>query len=378
MAKMEKAERGIYRVENKDGSISWMIDYLNPDKKRIRKTFKTLKQARQERATRTHLIGQGEYGEFVEKKEKKLTTLLDLIKLYHENYQDQTTYKLCKKFYIQGFREYFGNPTLLASIEYGDLKTYRNKLKKTLNKHGKPLEASTINSKMSCLRHMFKEAIEYKMVERSPFTDGKTLMLKVDNVRERYLTPDEIHRLLDSSAPHLQQIIKCALFTGLRVADILKLQWNQIRDDQIYVTDTKGKNYKVPVSEPLAEVFDQIKESRKPIKGNVVDLKGKPIEKPGSKSEYVFIYNGKPIGYIRTAFRSACERAGLVYGRDVPGGVTFHTLRHTYGTHLALQGTHIRTIQVLLGHASLKMTERYTKVADDSKRQAVNGLNYGL
>ncbi len=45
MAKIERVDRGIYRVENKDGSISWMIDYLNPDRKRIRKTFSILLNA---------------------------------------------------------------------------------------------------------------------------------------------------------------------------------------------------------------------------------------------------------------------------------------------------------------------------------------------
>lgn len=45
MAKIERVDRGLYRVENKDGSVSWQIDYLNPDRKRIRKTFSTQKQA---------------------------------------------------------------------------------------------------------------------------------------------------------------------------------------------------------------------------------------------------------------------------------------------------------------------------------------------
>jgi integrase len=378
MAKRERVDRGLYRVENKDGSVSWMIDYLNPDKKRIRKTFSTKKQAVAERAARIHMMAKGEYSEFVEKKERRTSTLGDLIKLYHENYQDQTTYIKNKQAYIESFKKHFGSPTLLTSIEYGDLKTYRNTLKKTLSKHGLPLTASTINSYMSCLRHMFKEAIEYKMVQRSPFNDGKSLMLKLDNTRERYLTPEEIRRFVKACPTHLKQIVKCALFTGLRVSDVLKLKWSDISDGQIYVRNTKGKNYIVPVSEPLAELFDQIREGRKTVGGNVVDLKGKPVERPGIESEHVFTYMGKPITGVRTAFRSACKKANLTYGRDKPDGVTFHTLRHTYGTHLAIHGTHARTIQELLGHKSLKMTERYIKVADESKKQAVNGLNYGL
>jgi integrase len=377
MAKIERVDRGLYRVENNDGSISWQIDYLNPDRKRIRKTFSTKKQAAEERAARVHMMAKGEYGEFVEKKEKKSATLGELLELYRKNYQDQTSFKTAKKFYIQGFREYFKEDTLLSSIEYGDLKTYRNTLKKSLNQHGKILSFSSVNAKMSCLRHMFKEAIEYKMIEQSPFNGGKTLMLKVDNVRERYLEPEEINRLLDKSPLHLQHIIKCGLFSGMRLGNILSLKWSQIRDGHMYVKTKTGKD-NFPVSDILAELFEQIKGSQKPVNGNVVDLNGKPVERAGIKSEYVFTYQGEPVKSVKTAFKKACEEAGLEYGRDKADGVTFHTLRHTYGTYLAKQGTHIRTIQELLGHKNIKMTQRYTKVADDSKRQAVNGLNYDL
>jgi integrase len=164
----------------------------------------------------------------------------------------------------------------------------------------------------------------------------------------------------------------------MRLGNILDLKWNPIRDGCIYVK-TKGGNDNSPVSDALAELFGHIKASEKSVKGNVVDLKGRPIERIGGvKSEYVFTYQGKPVKSVKTAFKAACKGAGFEYGRDVPNGVTFHTLRHTYGTHLALQGTHIRTIQELLGHKNLEMTQRYTKVADDTKRQALNGLNWGL
>jgi integrase len=72
-------------------------------------------------------------------------------------------------------------------------------------------------------------------VDRSPFDGGKTLMLKVDKVRERYLAPEEIHRLLDESPLHLKHIIKCALFTGVRLGNVLNLKWSQIRDGHVYV-----------------------------------------------------------------------------------------------------------------------------------------------
>ena len=265
MAKIEKVDRGLYRVENKDGSISWMIDYLNPDKKRIRKTFSTKKQAVEERATRVSLMAKGEYSEFVEKKKKKSSTFGELVKRYKEACQDEPIYKTAKKFYIKGFQEHFKDDTLLSSIEYSDLEAYRNELKRSFNQHDKPLAPSSINAKMSCLRHMFKKAVIYGMIERNPFYDGDTLMLKVDNARERYLEPDEIRKLLDNSPVHLQHIIKCALFTGMRLGNVLSLKWHQIRDGHIYVKTKNGKR-SFPVSEFLAELLEEIKENRKPVK----------------------------------------------------------------------------------------------------------------
>ena len=130
------------------------------------------------------------------------------------------------------------------------------------------------------------------------------------------------------------------------------------------------------MSDKLAELFDHIKNNQKPVKGNVFDLKGRPVEKAGTQSEFVFTYNGKPITEIRRSFRRAVKKAVMVYGMYEPDGVTFHTLLHTYGSYLMQQKTDFRTAQELMGHRDPKMTQRYTHVADNSKRCAVDGLNW--
>jgi len=62
---------------------------------------------------------------------------------------------------------------------------------------------------------------------------------------------------------------------------------------------------------------------------------------------------------------------------DRKNRVVVHSLRHTFASHLAINGTPIFTIQKLLNHADINMTMRYAKLAPDSGRDAVKGLYRG-
>ncbi|WP_330848527.1 tyrosine-type recombinase/integrase [Aliarcobacter butzleri] len=56
--------------------------------------------------------------------------------------------------------------------------------------------------------------------------------------------------------------------------------------------------------------------------------------------------------------------------------IVFHSLRHTFASHLAINGTPIFTIQKLMNHKDIRMTLRYAKLSPDSRREAV--INLGL
>jgi integrase/recombinase XerD len=72
---------------------------------------------------------------------------------------------------------------------------------------------------------------------------------------------------------------------------------------------------------------------------------------------------------LHAACRSACAAAG------VAKHVTVHTLRHSFATHLLESGTDIRIIQVLLGHANLSSTARYTRVSNVLIRRTESPLD---
>ena len=380
MAKMEKIDRGLYRIENKDGTVSWMIDYLNPDKKRIRKTYGTKKQAREELDKRRALIADGEYTVFVEKRKAQTKTFGELVKLYKDTYKDQPSYQTAKRFFVDKFKDHFGEDTLLSEIGYYEIKLYRNALMNAKSQHDRKVRPSSVNREMSCLRQMFNEAVEKKWLERSPFADGKSLHLKENNKRECWLTPDEACKLYKECPVHLQHIIECVLYTGMRRKEVLNLKWQQIRGDWIYLgVDTKtGNPVTLPIGEPLKRLFERLRGADEAESSKVVDMKGEAVKRVKKRKGHVFLFNGQPIKDVKVALKAACERAGIPYGRNTSNGITFHDLRHSFGSLLQQTQRDIRITQQLMNHKSIQMTERYTHSRSEAKIDAINSLDWGL
>jgi integrase len=94
------------------------------------------------------------------------------------------------------------------------------------------------------------------------------------------------------------------------------------------------------------------------------DLDGSPVDPSGN----VFLFRGRPVGDLDEAFKSACKRAGIAYGQKMPKGVTFHTLRYTYASWLAIRGIPIKTIQELMGRKDIRMTMRYAHLSEQVKK----------
>ena len=366
MAKVRKC------TSPKTGKVSWQIDYFDPTGKRVRKTFKKKKDAEAELGKRVSLIAEHRY---LDMKKDYKTTMDELIQKYQENFGNQSSFKSSKYYFVQNFKEHFGKNTLLAHVSYMDLETYRNHLRQSLTKFGNVRTNASVNREISCLHHILGCAVRWDMMEVSPFSKGPSLLLKENNERLRFLSEDEIDRLLDACPPYLNHIVTFCIHTGARRQEVLGLKWHQIKNGHIYFEQTKTDNPRqVPISDELQELLDKL---RGESKRNVLNLKGEPCELNNRKGEYVFLHMGKSVkkDTLHHAFMSACKKAEIPYGLKTPDGVTFHTTRHTFGSWLAMRGVPIKTIQELLGHKNISMTMRYAHLTEDVKKEAVNVLN---
>jgi hypothetical protein len=144
----------------------YQIDYFDPTGKRIRKSFKKRKDAEAELGKRVSLIAENRY---LDVKKDYRTTLGELLDRYEETHRQQASFDGTKRFWLENFREHFGEETLLANIKYLDLETYRNHLRQKPAKGRMRIDAA-VNREVSCLRHVFNKAVEWEMIEASPFS----------------------------------------------------------------------------------------------------------------------------------------------------------------------------------------------------------------
>ena len=160
------------------------------------------------------------------------------------------------------------------------------------------------------------------------------------------LSADEVVRFLEA-IPSLKS--RTALTTvyaaGLRVSEVVLLKIADIDSKRMVIRVEQGKGGKdryVMLSPQLLRILRTYWRLARP----------KRWLFPGRDGERPLVPN-----VLHAACRSACAAAGL------SKQVTVHTLRHTFATHLLESGADVRIIQVLLGHASIASTTRYTRVA---------------
>lgn len=232
----------------------------------------------------------------------------------------------------------------------------------------KGLSPATINLHRGFLSHAFKKAVrEWEWVKENPVE--KVSREKVRNARVRWLTLEEEGKLLESCViyatgkenvqiPHywFQEIVLFDLNTGMRMGEVLSLEWPHVDLFRKTVTVMRSKNGEkrtIPLNQAAYELLKA--------KSKVRDI----------RSKYVFISEaGTKIDdrNLRRAFYNALDKAGIEDFR-------FHDLRHTFATRLAQAGIDLYKIAKLLGHKTIAMTQRYSHHYPESLRDGVAVLD---
>lgn len=291
-------------------------------------------------------------------KKQKVITLNEVADIYFKQREAHAkdNIKSYQK-YTTKLKNKFGNKNI-QEITTDKILLYQAELKKL------GLAPSTINYTLSFLGTLFNVAIEENLFRKqSPLQSKKIKKLKADNQRERYLTKKEISRLYENlDDKTLKLFVDLALSTGGRLETILNIKVKDINTDNKIITLKDLKNdstYKGFISSELAIYLD------------------KHMENLSINSFVIGGNNTKiPTRTISRHLKTVMDRLfnqGLDT-KDSKNRAVIHTLRHTFASHLAINGTPIFTIQKLMNHKDINMTMRYTKLAPDSGRNFVEEL----
>ena len=245
----------------------------------------------------------------------------------------------------------------LRSITPFDLERFKSQSKT------RTLSAKSIHHDLCIIRTVFRKAAAWGLYSGPNPTD-KVAFPKLNNKRLRYLSIDEAHTLLATlreRSPQTADQALLALHCGLRAGEVLDLRWGNLdfKARVIHLLDPKAGESQ------QAFMTDQVEEmllSRLPENVRPAD----------------FIFPGRDGGRqfkVSDTFVRTVADLGLNDGvDDARERVVFHSLRHTFCSWLALQGTPLYTIQRLARHKSIAMTERYAHLAPDHKQDAVNSM----
>lgn len=196
---------------------------------------------------------------------------------------------------------------------------------------------ATVNRSLGALKKALSAAWQHG---RTP-VDYSSLVKRVpeNNQRTVYLTMEQVKRIADQASENVRAAIWIALLTGCRRGEVCKIEAQHIGKDTIRLPagNTKTLRYReVPITPALRPW-----------------LKHLPLA----------------IGFegVKSGFRRAREDAGMPE-------VHFHDLRHSCATIMLQLGTELHVVREILGHTSIKTTERYAHVMVKPQRTALTKL----
>lgn len=363
MGRKRLPPRGLYQDNG-----WWYMDFTPPVGERVRKALRTRDQAEAEAIfakRRAQLIAEA-YG-LERKKDQRVATVLSRYLDVARLTKGESRLKMDSK-RIRDFLA-FTKATMLTSVTPEHFTSFAVHRLKEARELGLPLSKASVLEHLKAVRTFFRWATRNRYIERDPADGVEWAALKPELVKKRitYLTPDERDALLAAAAEPVRlngrgkkgrgntraritpihAIVAVAVFAGLRLSEILWLDWSDV-DFRAKTVSVRAKGEWKPktLRERTVPLFPQLEAVLLLFKRDAGMCFSTREGKDGKKR----------LGRrnVLTELTRAAERAGLE-----AKGVDFLVLRHTFATHLVSRGVPLATVSEWLGHESIVTTETF-------------------
>ncbi|MBU3069390.1 tyrosine-type recombinase/integrase [Aestuariicella sp. G3-2] len=215
------------------------------------------------------------------------------------------------------------------------------------------LSPASCDHHLKLLRSALNLAVKWEMLEKNPA--DKIPLLRVDNKKERYMTPEEQQRLLNVLKGDENQVvallIEFLLWTGARLNEALKATWQDIDiGNKVWrIPATNAKSKKVtskPLNQTALKVLDELKKLN-----------------PDHTHLFVNKRTGKRYTNVNKPWHRIRAMAGLPELR-------LHDLRHQFASMLVNSGRSLYEVQQILGHSDPTVTQRYAHLSSSVLQEA--------
>lgn len=319
--------------------------YIVPERNAVDRiqNQETRKQALAVKAKRTLELQAGAYSLSVRPRNTKVLLpdyIAGIEKEFREKDHKEYANTLAK---IRRWLGEYGKAVPLGRVD----KDYLLGFKNHISKH---LADSTVFVYFSNLNSILNRAYREDLISFNPMTklEPGQRATKPDSTRA-FLTLEEVRVLAASECarPEIKSSFLFSCFTGLRLSDIIKLDWSMIENTaggglQVQERQTKtGNVVYVPLSDNAIKWLPKRRKSGK-----------------------VWLLPNRSI--VSAKVSEWAKNSGITKH------VTFHVARHTYATMLLTYGADIYTVSSLLGHKNVATTQIYAKIVDEKKRKAVD------
>lgn len=214
---------------------------------------------------------------------------------------------------------------------------------------------ATVRQDLAAIKDCFKWAVKLGYLRRNPAGDVErpSLPVKQDDPAV-YLSPEQFSDLL-AKAGRDRPLYKLVAWTGLRITEVLKLEWTDVEADYLVVRRGKGRKQRlIPLIRQAREALAEAKK---------VTHLGKPTK--------VFWWASDRHATLRR-FQRRLEWAGI------EKRYRFHDLRHTFGAWAASSGVDLRVIAEAMGHTDITVTKTYAHLHPSFRRKELERMEgYG-
>jgi integrase len=342
----------VYLIRYKDKNDTWKFKTIGKYSEGIREEFCNTK--------RIELVNQLKLGEqptiLKDKLKKNIITFDSIAKKYFDSVEGiNRNNKLTTSRYELHIKPFIGHLDI-SQIDYSYIETIQKAKQKT---HA----PQTVNSIKTLAGTIFNYAIN-KLNMKIYNPASKVDSLEVDNTRLRFLNKEEINALLDEVAKDetLNLFTRLSLSTGGRASTIMNIKKKDINMENHTINLFDFKNNTSYIGFITDDLIPIMKDLLPTLKSNDSLISKYVLKTIQNKMKVILdtLFNGDSDEKLKA--------------NDSKYRVVPHTLRHTYASHLAMNGTPIYTIQKLMNHKDINMTLRYAKLAPDNGKIEVKGL----